>query len=245
MISRIPICPSVLEQECLSSWIERTACFYGCTLERWIGQFSAELENDSDIDLSEGLRSSLSKWTGIPLDAIPKVSNSLRTLPNFARLSFCETCWDEDVREGNQPYVRRHWLNWNIVHCTRHRSFLSAKNRTVDQRATRTAWQEVWASKPNWRSALQLRAHGYALWTLCYRMSRQAATCDERLMDLLERFTNKADHAAYEALNDVLQTWRRPAFATTMPLLLENRIEILSQAASIVGQSHGGGAYLR
>lgn len=240
ILPRIPICPLILEQECLSSWIERTACFYGCTLERWTGQFSAELEpeRDLDLDLSEDLRAKLSDWTGISLDRVPLVSEPARILPNFARLSFCEACWDEDAQAGNQPYVRRDWLNWTTVYCAKHESFLSAKNRTADPRATQTTWQDVWASKPNWRSAVQLQAHGLGLWTLCYKMPRQIPRCRERQMASLERFSNSADHAAREALDIVLQTWRplskTVGFASGLPLWLENRIEILVQAASIL-----------
>jgi hypothetical protein len=54
-------------------------------------------------------------------------------------------------------------------------------------------------------------------------------------MGFLERFIDPADYVAHEALSAVLQTWQRPGFALNVPLLLENRIEILSQAASAVG----------
>jgi hypothetical protein len=29
--------------------------------------------------------------------------------------------------------IRRHWLKWTTVHCDKHRTFLCAKNRNVDQ----------------------------------------------------------------------------------------------------------------
>jgi hypothetical protein len=237
---KIPICPAPLAKECLSSWIERTACFYGCDLDRWLWQFSVALNTDRalDLDLSMELRAMLSEWTGISFNRIPRLADPSTVLPNGARLAFCEQCWDEDVRTGNQPYVRCHWLNWTTVHCCRHREFLSAKNRSVDAHAPHRTWQEVWACKPSWRDALELQAHGAGVWKLCYTMPKRLPECSQSFMDSLERLANPSDVAASQALGQVFQTWRRSLEQrdrnVELPVLLENRIEILAQAAELL-----------
>jgi hypothetical protein len=42
-LPRIPAFPVAQSDESLSSWMERTACFYGCDLGLWVNQFSKEL----------------------------------------------------------------------------------------------------------------------------------------------------------------------------------------------------------
>ena len=212
ILPRIPICPVAQTDECLSSWIERTACFYGCDLDRWIGQFSIEFTTHSelpmDFDLSDKVRAVVSEWSAIPLPKLPILSDTTRVLPNNARLAFCEQCWDEDARSGRQPYIRRYWLNWTTVHCVSHRGFLCAKNRSVDANAPHVSWTDVWASKPNWRNALQLQMRGTYAGTLWYRMPSRFCQCTERLLRLLERLADPSDELANEALDRVCGIWR-------------------------------------
>jgi hypothetical protein len=60
-------------------------------------------------------------------------------------------------------------------------------------------------------------------------------------MRLLERLADPADAPANKALGQVLETWRRPVEQrikhVDLPVLLENRIEILRQAAALLGVS--------
>jgi hypothetical protein len=235
----IPICPVPLTEECLSSWIERTAGFYGVGLERWIGQFSEELDTDGtlDLDLSAELRATLSRWSQFCTSRIPPLANPAIVLPKSARLAFCELCWDDDVRKGTPPYVRRNWLNWATVHCVRHGVYLCAKKRSVEQHATYTDWQEVWACKPSWRSALQLQWRGYDLWALCYRPGRSLPECSRGLMNSFGRLANPTEKGASETLRRVLRVWRSSEpeeGCLNAPILLENRIEILVQAATLL-----------
>jgi hypothetical protein len=138
MLPRIPACPISQADESLYSRIERTACFYGCDLDSWLVQFSKELgrheESKLDLDSSPTFRIVLSKWSGLSVARLPSVlSDTVHLLPTSARLTFCEHCWDEDVRNGGQPYIRRHWLKWTTVHCAIHQVFLSAKHRSIDR----------------------------------------------------------------------------------------------------------------
>jgi hypothetical protein len=83
------------------------------------------------------------------------VSHSL--LPKTARLTFCDRCWDDDVRIGSQPHIRRDWTYWATVHCSSHRTFLSARYGNLDKRNELVSWQDVWASDAGWRAALNLQ----------------------------------------------------------------------------------------
>jgi hypothetical protein len=147
-LPRIPVCPTALADETLSSWIERTACFYGCDSDRWVGQLSTELltygKDSVDLDSSVELRMVVGNWSGVSQGKLPQIlSGTENWLPSNARLVFCEHCWDEDVRNGRQPYIRRRWLDWTTVHCATHRAFLCAKNRSIDQGGSFISWQDV------------------------------------------------------------------------------------------------------
>jgi hypothetical protein len=97
---------------------------------------SAKAEGEGvDLDANESVRHLLERWTDLPLSQIPAactVSHSL--LPKTARLTFCDRCWDDDVRTGSQPHIRRDWTYWATVHCASHRTFLSARYRNLDKR---------------------------------------------------------------------------------------------------------------
>ncbi len=224
----------------MSSWIERTACFYGCDLNRWLGQFSDGLtpaEYGFDLDLSDQVRALMSAWSAIPLENLPSPSDASRLLPQNGRLAFCEQCWNEDVRRKRQPYIRRSWLNWTTVHCVNHRDFLSSKNRSVDRGAPNIIWQDVWTSKANWRNALHLEPRGFVAGTLWCKMPARFSPCTEQLMRSLERLADPCDAQAHEALDRVSATWRSCVplnEQADIPVLLENRVEMLSQAAALL-----------
>jgi len=258
---RIPACPVSLTGECLSSWIERTACFYGCDFDHWIGQFSVELmrrgETTTDLDLSKTLWTVVGECTGVSPARLPSVlSDTSQLLSNRARLAFCEHCWDDDVRSGGQPYIRQHWLKWTTVHCANHREFLSAKYPSLDRYAFFVSWQDIWASKPNWRDAFELRKRAPYSGTGWYRPATGAAHIHRRkqLFRLLERISDASDLPANEALTRALESfpsWRHSDHRSTqtprmfesminnafteVPGLLENRIELLRQTALLLG----------
>jgi hypothetical protein len=242
MLSRLPICPREQVQECLSSWIERTACFYGCDMERWLRQFATELISDNsrealvDLDTSDKAEVVWTKWSGLPVvHSIRTSTDRARVLPVAARLAFCDRCWDADVQSGRQPYIRSYWLNWTTVHCEIHQSLLSAKNRSVDMHAPYVSWQDVWASKANWRRSLDLREHGGFAGSLWYRAPKHLPQVTERLARSLEQFADPTDQLADATLGLILNRWvtRDSQYAgpKQFPILLENRIEILCQAA--------------
>jgi hypothetical protein len=102
-------------------------------------------------------------------------------------------------------------------------------------------WQEVWASKPTWREALQLQKRGAYSGSIWYKVPTQLSRCTPRLIRLLERLANPTDVPAKIALDHVSRIWRRPAEErfnqVDRPVLLENRIEVLQQAAALLALS--------
>ena len=104
VLPRVPVCPIPLADESLSSWLDRTACFYGCDLERWVGQFTADFCGygaDIDLDRSDELRFTIGKWSGVPAHRLPpSLTGAGHWLPKAGRLAFCDDCWDQDVRNG-------------------------------------------------------------------------------------------------------------------------------------------------
>jgi hypothetical protein len=240
-LSRIPVCPVPLFDECLSSWIERTACFYGCATDQWIGQFSTDVlwfENPSvDWDLSDEARSVLSAWSGISTARLPRLSETSLVLPMHARLTFCEQCWDDDAHNGGQPYVRRSWLNWATVHCDHHRTFLSSINRSVVAHSAGVSWQEVWSRKAAWRDAMELKGRGTGLGSLWFRTTNKLSGS---LRQALVRFGDSTDKSAQRALDQIIGVWNPSPVndrrRLDLPVILENRIEILSQAATALAE---------
>jgi hypothetical protein len=241
----IPVCPIPQASETFSSWLERTACFYSCDLDRWIGQFAEDLSEfgaDLDLDSSDELRSIIGMWSGISQARLPlPLPKSRNWLPDGARLTFCEYCWDEDARAGRQPYIRRQWTRWTAVHCPDHLVFLCAKNRRGVQNASYFDWYDIWGSRPNWRSSFEIscRPSTSGLW---YRPSERLTnpTSSAELFQLLDRLNNPNDLTAFNALANVLRTWTANSGSYSqerLPVLLENRIEILKQAALVLASS--------
>lgn len=243
-LPRIPVCPTPLSDECFSSWVERTACFYGCATDRWVGQFSTDLqclgESSVDWDLSAEARAVLSAWSAISITNLPRLSDAALVLPMNARLTFCEQCWDDDVQNGDQPYVRRSWLNWATVHCDRHRAFLSSINRSVVANSSGVSWQDVWSRKAAWCDAMELKRRGSGLGSLWFRTSRDLF---DPLRQALVRIGDSTDRPAQRALDQVIEVWRPaapPQRRFELPVVLENRIEMLSQAAAVLAASSHG-----
>ena len=109
-------------------------------------------------------------------------------------------------REGRRPFIRRRWLEWTTVHCADHGGFLSVKNRSIGANVPHVKWQEVWASKPTWREALQLQKRGVFAGSIWYKVPTQLSRCTPRLIRLLERLANPTDVPANKALGQVLET---------------------------------------
>jgi hypothetical protein len=155
---RIPITPVAHRQELVSSWLERTAIFYGCALEQLIMPILvSDLHKSLDLDSDPAMRFELSRYTGIPVDQIPASvpSNQGLLLPPQARACFCADCWDDDARAGKQPFVRDIWTYWCTVHCETHQRFLSTIRPHPDKRCGWVSWERTWQTRPNWVSAFQ------------------------------------------------------------------------------------------
>jgi hypothetical protein len=242
VLPRIPVCPIPLADESLSSWLDRTACFYGCDLERWVGQFTADFCGygaDIDLDRSDELRFTIGKWSGVPARRLPpSLTCAGDWLPQAGRLTFCDDCWDQDVRNGSQPYIRRHWLKWTTVHCAEHQKFLCEKNRNLSPAAPCSGWQDIWVSRSNWRAALELpdRVVTPSIW---YQTSKRLTDgwSGTHILSLFERFDAPDDRKANCALASVLEAWASGNTSdegSEPPVLLENRIEVLQQAISLL-----------
>jgi len=259
---RIPICPPPQPGETVSSWLERTACFFGCDYDHWISPILLELgeyENwQIDLDTSEPLRRLLSRQTGIPLSRIPAVSNDglLDLLPSTARLGFCGRCWNEDVANQLQPFVRQIWTRWSSVHCYVHGIFLSARYPNLDKRDPLIRWQGIWNTRRAWRSAFDFDSQAHYSgdgWYTPVKSSKLPRAQHCRLLGILERFSRPDDISAAKAISvglevkshapDIqLSRTRIPRMtessfrfsSTYKPFLLENRIAVLRLAAEVI-----------
>jgi hypothetical protein len=259
---RLPAYPLPMHAETPSSWIERTSCFYGCDFDHWIAPLLFELDESGrgrvDLDANESVRHLLERWTGLPLSQIPAactVSHSL--LPKTARLTFCDRCWDDDVRIGSQPHIRRDWTNWATVHCSSHRTFLSARYGNLDKRNELVSWQDVWASGAGWRAALNLQRrseYSGSGWYKPFNTDHWDETMRDLILDTISEF-GRADIP--KLLGRILDSAKliyksgglptpidgriarmseseMPATGDGIPLLLENRIQVLRLAAEIL-----------
>jgi hypothetical protein len=148
-----------------------------------------------------------------------------------------DDCWDQDVRNGSEPYIRRHWLKWTMVHCAEHQKFLCAKNRNLSPAAPCSGWQDIWVSRSNWRAALELpdRVVTPSIW---YQTSKRLTDGwhGTQILGLFARFDAPDDRKANCALASLLQacaSGNTPDKGSETPVLLENRIEVLQQAISL------------
>jgi hypothetical protein len=259
---RIPICPPPQPGETVSSWMERTACFFGCDYDHWISPILLELgeyENwQIDLDTSEPLRRLLSRQTGVPLSRIPALSSDglLDLLPSTARLGFCSRCWNEDVANQLQPFVRQTWTLWSSVHCRVHGIFLSARYPNLDKRDPLIRWRGIWNTRRVWRSVFDFDSQAdYSGdgWYTPVKSSRLPRAQHCRLLGILERFSRPDDITAAKAISvglevnshapDIqLSRTRIPrmtesSFSSSSnckPFLLENRIAVLRLAAEVL-----------
>lgn len=236
-LPKVPIWPLPLTGECLSSWIERTACFYGCEMDSWVSQFrgsSHRAETQTlDWDISCEGRDFLGACCSLPASDLPQLSDPALVLPIQARLAFCKQCWDEDACAGGQPYVRGIWLNWATVHCANHRTFLSSLNRSAFAKGPRVTWQEIWSRDAAWCQALSLKPRGAGLGAL---WSGQPAEVTEPLRGLLVRLADPSDAPAMDALTDVMGRWGLLE-SSNVPVSLTHRIELLTDAATVLASA--------
>jgi hypothetical protein len=242
--------------------MERTACFFGCDFDHWIGPILLELgeyENwQMDLDTSEPLRRLLSRQTGIPLSRIPAARRDTLPdlLPSTARLGFCGSCWNEDVANQWQPFVREIWTRWSSVHCYVHGIFLSARYPNLDKRDPLIRWQGTWNTRRGWRSAFNFDAQANYSgdgWYTPVKSTKLPQVQYCRLLGILERFSRADDISAARAISLGLEvkshapdiklpgnrvsrmTEASFSFSSTgKPFLLENRIAVLCLAAEIL-----------
>ena len=161
----LPIVPRAQWDEALSSWVERIAVFYGSDYELGLGTVYARagrlpLPREADIDTDARLRDSVCAWTGTNGAQAPAILDgaSVETLPRGARLTYCPACWDDDVAAGGSPYWRRRWARWCVVHCERHRCWLTAK-RPSPADECHVGWAPLWCARSHWASCFELRVH--------------------------------------------------------------------------------------
>ena len=165
----LPYTPPANPDELLSSWIERIGLFYG------IGFLAASVmlepsrvansraENE-DIDASGSIRRALVSWTGFAENSIPRLLPSAgeNILEVSARLTYCPKCWNEDVKLGRSPYIRRSWANWSCVLCAIHRTWLSAREPGHGFGSELNGWASTWQTDVRWASAAHVQ-HDAAL----------------------------------------------------------------------------------
>ncbi len=163
--AQLPIAPKPRTDEALSSWVERIAMFYGGDYELGLGTVYARagrlpLLREADIDTDAHMRDCVCAWTGAPAAQVPAIIDAaaVDTLPRCARLSYCPACWDEDVAAGHSPYWRRRWARWSVVHCERHRCWLTAK-RPSPADECHVGWAPLWSTRTEWASSFELRVH--------------------------------------------------------------------------------------
>jgi TniQ len=162
--ARLPVVPRPAADELLSSWIERTACFYGVDYETWLSYLMSQAGDlpspgRHDADQDERIRAVLEGITDLGDAHVPLVIAGVGrdTLARTARIAFCSRCWDDDVARGEQPYVRRQWANWHHVVCAVHCAFLSAREMTgARQMPVTPTWTVLWRARSSWAAAMDV-----------------------------------------------------------------------------------------
>ncbi|MEA2261203.1 MAG: hypothetical protein QOJ51_4028 [Acidobacteriaceae bacterium] len=97
-----------------------------------------------------------------------------------------------------------------------------------------------WVSKPNWRDALGLQERAPYSGIFWYRATTRVTQlgCTKRLFGLFDRLADPSDKSASHTLTRVLESWRpseRRSAREDMPELLESRIQIMREAALMLG----------
>ena len=160
----LPYTPPANPDELLSSWIERIGLFYG------IGFLGASVmlepsrvanarAKNEDVDASGSIRRALVSWTGFAENSIPRLLPSVgeNILEVSARLTYCPKCWNEDVKLGRSPYIRRSWANWSCVLCAIHRTWLSAREPGYGFGSELNGWASTWQTDVRWASAAHVQ----------------------------------------------------------------------------------------
>jgi hypothetical protein len=194
----LPAYPQPARDESLSSWAERIGIFYGCNYDHWLAPLAAQLgtphlANVLDVDSDPRCRDLFIAWTGLSPALVPPILNDARKdiLPPLARLGFCPACWDEDVRSGQQPYIRREWSQWSCVHCRRHQTFLATRATLLDVFRRILDWVPLWRTRPCWAAAFEQSheqsTYGETVWHTPGRANSWSASQWHRLMSQFER----------------------------------------------------------
>lgn len=164
MSTHLPIVPRAWPDEALSSWVERVAVFYGGDYELGLGAVYARagrlpLLQHYDVDTDAKAREIVCAWSDRNDAQVPAILDPAAddTLPQPARLTYCPACWDDDVSAGRQPYVRRRWLRWSVVHCDVHLNWLTAKRPAPPKECQHPGWADAWRSRPHWAQCFDLR----------------------------------------------------------------------------------------
>jgi hypothetical protein len=112
-----------------------------------------------------------------------------------------------------------------------------------DELAVRVVIRSGDAAETCWRLALALPDRGASVRSMIWHRPSKRVWRGRRtlnlLIRLLDRFADPSDYQASDALSLVQQSWEYDDPRSTgqiLPVLLENRIEVLSQVASLVDQ---------
>lgn len=161
----LPICPAPYPDELMSGWIERIGLFYDTGYDGAVALLHAHQgrtawDGNEDMDADPELRESLRQWSGRRAEELPSLLDAAtdKILGPPARLTYCPACWDQDVAEGRQPYIRCQWSSWISVHCSRHGSWLTGRRPRTKHEGRMNGWIGIWQSRDRWASAFDHRA---------------------------------------------------------------------------------------
>lgn len=163
----VPVTPEPRSDELLSSWLERTAVLYSVDYVSILAIVAPEHFQRSfsdwtfDVDTDATFRRAVALWSGRDAATLPRAfsigEGAGEVLPPAARLSFCPSCWDDDVEAGRSPFVRRTWALWAEVACPTHRCWLSARRPRAIREGVHRGWSALWRTQPRWAAAFEIR----------------------------------------------------------------------------------------
>jgi hypothetical protein len=72
-------------------------------------------------------------------------------------LAYCPACWNSDVQTGQSPYIRRNWAQWSRVFCSRHKTWLYAREPHNGFGSELNGWAPVWQTNASWANSAHVR----------------------------------------------------------------------------------------
>ncbi|WP_146036007.1 TniQ family protein [Pseudomonas sp. LFM046] len=114
--------PIVRYDECLASWLVRSASVIG---EEDVLRFSQSLE-DPDFDLNNEMVIDFLSRVGVDPESARRCFGAQTNwlFPWENRAAYCLLCMQEDVASGRSPYWRKSWCYLHCPICVKHRTLL-------------------------------------------------------------------------------------------------------------------------